>query len=51
MKKSTDSKVLKSKNSKEKIKIYGKKEAKGILSNLGLRTSLRGIPLYGDIFF
>ena len=34
-----------------KIKIYLKKEASGILSNLGTKTSLGKITLVGDILF
>ena len=35
----------------KKSKFIKKQEAKGLLSNLGLRTHLNKIPLMGDIFF
>ena len=35
----------------EKSKFIKKQEAKGILSNLGIRTLLSKIPLSGDVFF
>ena len=37
-------------NSK-KSKFNNKLEAKGLLSNLGIKTPLRKIPLLGDILF
>ena len=37
-------------NSK-KSKFNKKQEAKGLLSNLGIKTPLRKIPLLGDILF
>ena len=37
-------------NSK-KSKFNNKQEAKGLLSNLGIKTPLRKIPLLGDILF
>ena len=58
-----NSKVSKSTNSKtrmlSKCAIYGSKiskfikeqQAKGLLSNLGIRTHLNKIPLLGDILF
>ena len=35
----------------KKSKFIKKQEAKGLLSNLGIRTHLNNIPLMGDIFF
>ena len=35
----------------KKSKFIKKKEAKGLLSNLGIRTPLSKIPLLGDISF
>ena len=35
----------------KKLKFIKKQEAKGLLSNLGIRTSLSKIPLLGDILF
>ena len=35
----------------KKSKFIKKEEAKGLLSNLDIRTSLRKIPLLGDILF
>ena len=35
----------------KKSKFIKKQEAKGLLSNLGLRTPLNKIPLLGDILF
>ena len=61
--KSIDPKVSKTTNDKAMIlstcAIYGSKksklikeqEAKGLLSNLGLRTPLNKIPVLGDILF
>ena len=37
-------------NSK-KSKFINKKEAKGLLSNLGIKTPLSKVPLLGDILF
>ena len=34
-----------------KSKFINKQEAKGLLSNLGIKTPLRKIPLLGDILF
>ena len=34
----------------KKSKFIKEQQAKGLLSNLGLRTSLNKIPLLGDIF-
>ena len=34
-----------------KSKFIKKQEAKGLLSNLGIRTPLSKIPVLGDIFF
>ena len=34
-----------------KKSIVKNQEAKGLLSNLGVTTSLRKIPILGDIFF
>ena len=60
---SINPKVLKTTNGKtmilSKCAIYGCKKskfikeqlAKGLLSNLGLRTSLKKIPVLGDILF
>ena len=65
-KKNTDSinpKVLKTTNGKtmillkcaisgsKKSKFIKKQQAKGLLSNLGLRTLLNEIPVLGDILF
>ena len=36
---------------RKKSKFIKKQEAKGLLSNLGLRTPLNKIPLLGDILF
>ena len=58
-----DSKVIENKNvrtmllskcaicSSKKIKIYERKEAKGILSSLGFKTPLRKILFCGDVLF
>ena len=35
----------------EKLKFIKEQEAKGLLSNLGLRTPLNKIPVLGDILF
>ena len=35
----------------KKSKFIKEQEAKGLLSNLGIRTPLHKIPLLGDIFF
>ena len=35
----------------KKSKFIKKKEAKGLLSNLGIRTPLSKIPLLGDVLF
>ena len=35
----------------KKSKFIREQEAKGLLSNLGLRTSLNKIPVLGDILF
>ena len=35
----------------KKPKFIKEKQAKGLLSNLGIRTSLNKIPLLGDILF
>ena len=35
----------------KKSKFVKKQEAKGLLSNLGLRTPLNKIPVLGDILF
>ena len=35
----------------KKSKFIKNQEAKGLLSNLGLRTSLSKVPLLGDILF
>ena len=35
----------------KKSKFIKKQEAKGLLSNLGIRTHLRKIPLLGDALF
>ena len=35
----------------KKSKFIKEQEAKGLLSNLGLRTSLNKIPILGDILF
>ena len=35
----------------KKSKFIKEKEAKGLLSNLGLRTPLNKIPVLGDILF
>ena len=60
---SINPKVSKSTNSKavilstcailgsKKAKFIKEQQAKGLLSNLGLRTSLNKIPLLGDILF
>ena len=65
-KKNTESinpKVLKTTNGKtmisskcaicgsKKSKFIKEQQAKGLLSNLGIRTPLNKIPLLGDIFF
>ena len=65
-KKNTESinpKVLKTSNGKtmvlskcaicgnKKSKFIKEQQAKGLLSNLGIRTSLNKIPLLGDILF
>ena len=38
-------------NSKKKTKFIKEQQAKGLLSNLGLKTPLNKIPLLGDILF
>ena len=35
----------------KKSKFIKEQQAKGLLSNLGLRTTLNKIPVLGDIFF
>ena len=35
----------------KKSKFMKKQEAKGLLSNLGIKTPLRKIPLLGDVLF
>ena len=61
-KKSVNPKVSKTNNGKtilskyaiccsKKSRFHKKQEASGILSNLGLKTSLNKIPLLGDILF
>ena len=35
----------------KKSKFFNQQEAKGLLSNLGLRTPLNKIPVLGDILF
>ena len=35
----------------KKSKFIKEQQAKGLLSNLGLRTALNKIPVLGDIFF
>ena len=35
----------------KKSKFINKQEAKGILSNLGIRTPLNKVPILGDILF
>ena len=35
----------------KKLKFVEEQQAKGLLSNLGIRTSLSKIPLLGDILF
>ena len=35
----------------KKSRFFKKQEAKGILSSLGLKTSLNKVPLLGDILF
>ena len=35
----------------KKLKFIKEQEAKGLLSNLGLRTTLNKIPVLGDILF
>ena len=35
----------------KKSRFFKKQEAKGILSSLGLKTSLSKVPLLGDILF
>ena len=35
----------------KKLKFINEQEAKGLLSNLGLRTPLNKIPVLGDILF
>ena len=58
-----DSKMLKTKNGRpmlsskcpvcrsKKSKFIKEQEAKGLLSSLGLKTSLSKVPLLGDILF
>ena len=36
---------------RKKSKFIKEQQAKGLLSNLGLRTSLNKIPVFGDILF
>ena len=60
---SINPKVLKTRNGKimilskcaicgsKKSKFIKEQQAKGLLSNLGLRTSLNKIPVLGDILF
>ena len=33
------------------VKFIKNQEAKGLLSNLGIRTSLNKVPIFGDILF
>ena len=59
--KNIDAKMLKAKNGRlnlsskcavcgsKKSKFMKEKEAKGLLSNLGIRTPLRKVPLLGNI--
>ena len=35
----------------KKSKFIKEQQAKGLLSNLGIRTSLNKIPLFGDLLF
>ena len=35
----------------KKLRVIKKKEAKGLLSNLGLRTQLSKVPILGNILF
>ena len=35
----------------ENLNLKRKQEAKGILSNLGIKTPLSKIPIFGDILF
>ena len=35
----------------KKCRFIENQEAKGLLSNLGIRTSLSKVPILGDIFF
>ena len=37
--------------SSKKLKFFKEQQAKGLLSNLGLRTPLNKIPVLGDILF
>ena len=37
--------------SSKKSKFFKKQEAKGLLSNLGIRTPLSKIPIFGDVLF
>ena len=37
--------------SSKKSKVISKQEAKGMLSNLGIKTPLSKIPILGDILF
>ena len=61
--KNIDSKMLETKNGRsilaskcgtcdsKKSRFIKKQEAKGLLSNLGLKTPLSKIPILGDFFF
>ena len=61
--KNIDSKMLKTKNGRlmlsskcaicgsKKSKFMKEQEAKGLLSNLGLKTPLSQIPILGDVLF
>ena len=35
----------------KKSRFIKKQEAKGLLSNLGIKTPLRKVPIFGDILF
>ena len=37
--------------SSKKLKLIKKQKAKGLLSNLGIRTPLSKIPILGDVLF
>ena len=61
--KNIDAKMMKTKNgrfmlsskcvvcSSKKSRFIRKQEAKGLLSNLGIRTPLSKIPILGDVLF